>query len=1531
MLKLIEHLSSCKDLQEDGGTSPATSEENSAHGQEEDSKVEIKAQVQQPPESPIEAKRLKLECVEVPATPDSHPESIISEAIESPILVVKGEGNGADCDTGNPGEGKNEESCESRSSNSKQAKMENTSSIICESDGLKLCADKSELLAILQPQTESLSVTPSSACQSNTSNLVPNDLVEAPLVKLDNETSVEANSATKPTVSEKFSENPCALNSSDKEISGSSNNSTELDIAHQLSSDANSSNELTRVEGSPVSLPLKGVKPTSIDQPLVEVDGFNNQQGCLEPLKDNGIAKVSNNDDNRSLEVDVSDHPAVPKVASISETSIQLSHNQELSKCDGSQAVSLDPIHLKSPAASESTDISDDTVSCDHSSRSTCDVVAETLVTPTECLPSLTEELKEEKQIVEPVLMPGCSTLEQKDSPVIEESRPEQTVELNNESLDDTDPTLIPNTNTAESESQPPIQSPSESPDQCVVHTENVITEVDSSMSHENSVPIVHEVSNFCDVPVVSKANDVEQIEAVGISAASVIHTAEPCLPGSVSVSEKGETVAVIDFLKEGDPPYLSCNLQDTSQCSESDPVAEDTNKNMFQEENISLSSAYESEVTEKVQVLDSGLNDLPVPDTNKSTRDLPTANAESLPVPGIEEDPETRTCSDSINQCVLEESVVSVVETSLEPAPEEVDNSSISNSLVKEVVPENSQDEEKLAETKVLLSMVQDQLRAIDEEPATNCIENVADKEKPLDMEEPTDKAELARKEELAVKEESADKEKLADEEQLAEKEEFTEKEELVGKEQFAVKEELADEERLSGKEQLAGKEALAGKDGLTDKEELPDKEVLEDKEELTDKEELADKEVLAETKSLESSKEQAVTDPPSLAKDDCVVLDVPAENESTSTPDTLDEKTPLDESKATAEISSTSAEKNSLLYEKGDDACSIPLLSQNNVVNEMQSGEILEREEKGNVMSTFTKDEIPPAEHELESTTIFQEVESKQADEPKAEEDTLATALAKTLPEPEATDEPDRSLDDPVKDESIVAEITEVLKEETKQKVDTPARKHESISAAAEPDHSPDDPVKEELIVAEETEVVKEETEQKVDIPACVDEQESISVKLPVEVPYHTISEIIQKNELVEGPDDSCSISVEPVPELKDKVPAVVIKHELVSVQQKLESNSVPVISNNSELKQTEPEEVLTYKRPENEVILPVTAEEVPLDVRNEVLSVASSEVITEKEPSVEEPKASVQESVPPEEKDRISSFEQEHLVSKVQLSTELDTDDGTVISSQSEIPVLLVKEESPPVVPDKIVLDSILGGCGRKTPDAMPVEKKEAEQALADELKTIPGPASPEGNENTPQTHASLIPEKIGKEVNPIAEVVQSVASDTLPEVPVSPETPENVEENITNLPSAEKSSNLNQLTFDFDASAPVTIILPPSKKPDTSAKRRGRKRGRVGHDVIADSGRENDAQPTVLRQSSRIAKLREKEDEDRRKEEADRLQRLKEEHERREKRRTARDEKMKKMEEKQQRRQLKTTIREDVVNNQVLELIVLFRCT
>ena len=92
------------------------------------------------------------------------------------------------------------------------------------------------------------------------------------------------------------------------------------------------------------------------------------------------------------------------------------------------------------------------------------------------------------------------------------------------------------------------------------------------------------------------------------------------------------------------------------------------------------------------------------------------------------------------------------------------------------------------------------------------------------------------------------------------------------------------------------------------------------------------------------------------------------------------------------------------------------------------------------------------------------------------------------------------------------------------------------------------------------------------------------------------------------------------------------------------------------------------------------------------------------------------------------------------------------------------------------------------------------------------------------------------------------------------------------------------------------------------------RRGRpgrpKKSSVTFEAV-DSAKENDPrQPTPKRQSSRIAKLREKEDEERRLAESNRLQHLKEEHERREKRRLEREERKKKIEEKQQRYQLKS---------------------
>lgn len=97
MVKLIEQLTSGKDLSEEDETSPSTSEENSnTNSQEGFTKNETESQNPvEEGEGPSDAKRLKPD----PATAE------VSEAIESPVLLVKGEGNGADCETGNPGDG----------------------------------------------------------------------------------------------------------------------------------------------------------------------------------------------------------------------------------------------------------------------------------------------------------------------------------------------------------------------------------------------------------------------------------------------------------------------------------------------------------------------------------------------------------------------------------------------------------------------------------------------------------------------------------------------------------------------------------------------------------------------------------------------------------------------------------------------------------------------------------------------------------------------------------------------------------------------------------------------------------------------------------------------------------------------------------------------------------------------------------------------------------------------------------------------------------------------------------------------------------------------------------------------------------------------------------------------------------------------------------------------------------------------------------------------------------------------------------
>merc|ERR1712071_477499 len=132
----------------------------------------------------------------------------------------------------------------------------------------------------------------------------------------------------------------------------------------------------------------------------------------------------------------------------------------------------------------------------------------------------------------------------------------------------------------------------------------------------------------------------------------------------------------------------------------------------------------------------------------------------------------------------------------------------------------------------------------------------------------------------------------------------------------------------------------------------------------------------------------------------------------------------------------------------------------------------------------------------------------------------------------------------------------------------------------------------------------------------------------------------------------------------------------------------------------------------------------------------------------------------------------------------------------------------------------------------------------------------------------------------------------------------------EENLKISQAEDKDVSKSQLSFDYDASLQSKMLL--HTKTLLSAMSTPRSRGRPKRVKPVEGPTENttDTELTPVRQSSRIAKLREKEDEDRKMEEASRLQRLKGEHDRREKRRLARDERKKKIEEKQQRRQLKT---------------------
>lgn len=195
MLKLIGLLTSSKELQENEGTSPATSEESSANGQEE--YVKIEPEVQLTVDGPSESKRMKVEPIEaVPASSDMAQEGLVSEAIESPVLLVKGEGNGADCETGNPGEGNGEETCESRELKSEQNQFDDKSTIDSESSLTKHSVVSDQ---VIPPSNTDGQILVSDSELQTTSADRADSKETPPLIKTRNESSTtESNSATEP-------------------------------------------------------------------------------------------------------------------------------------------------------------------------------------------------------------------------------------------------------------------------------------------------------------------------------------------------------------------------------------------------------------------------------------------------------------------------------------------------------------------------------------------------------------------------------------------------------------------------------------------------------------------------------------------------------------------------------------------------------------------------------------------------------------------------------------------------------------------------------------------------------------------------------------------------------------------------------------------------------------------------------------------------------------------------------------------------------------------------------------------------------------------------------------------------------------------------------------------------------------------------------------------------------------------------------------------------------------------------------------
>lgn len=474
---------------------------------------------------------------------------------------------------------------------------------------------------------------------------------------------------------------------------------------------------------------------------------------------------------------------------------------------------------------------------------------------------------------------------------------------------------------------------------------------------------------------------------------------------------------------------------------------------------------------------------------------------------------------------------------------------------------------------------------------------------------------------------------------------------------------------------------------------------------------------------------------------------------------------------------------------------------------------------------------------------------------------------------------------------------------------------------------------------------------------ISSASNEEDVVDASLPVESSSATFPAITKIEDNVEGSKSIEISETESNPIVKDHQDTTSTPLETKVVDEKTESSTEESfqVPPQSEIKAIPEQEVEMKEEKEMSEVVPVvpvnaiplqppeilcSEDEIQTKVQNEIVSTISDKEV----PVEEENKSSVLETIPqdlckneietaapiesvetaivndsvpevPVQKEPVVSFTDNEVAVKSEMNHDISKESAKDLNTELPVQNDIVKTE---VVEDM------------DTSAVNETHFSEEPKAELKEIKTQPvefeekcvedGKVAVEELPSAPVAVSHLEEDISSKKIAPFpAPEVRSVSEvDQLKTEPalIAEEKPEETND------ASDKSSNMNQLTFDYDASAPVPIVLPPSSKPEEApaAKRRGRKRGRpLGGQEATDSGKENDSQPLILRQSSRIAKLREKEDDERRKAEADRLQRLKEEHERREKRRAARDERMKKMEEKQQRRQLKTTKAEVVIDS------------